>query len=509
MKAKVKTKQIDYNGSALDFYHSINDKDNTMLLESADITTKNSQNSWVVMRSAIRIVATTNTVKITALNSNGIEIIKQVSPELNEFIESSDEQSMELKFAPVDFSAEEQIRITQPNVLQVLRVIQNHYSYLGKNLFLCGAFGYELIDINEDLPAVNPSDNSLPAYVYYVADVIADIDHIDKTTTINNIMFCNNNIEQKKIENLIDSIKVSELKQKQCEEKSVDLTPNIDDKAYEKMVETCIDYIRAGDAFQIVPARNFKLPCPHPLQTYQTLKQINPSPYMFYMNDENFTIFGASPESALKYTAGDNVVSLYPIAGTRPRGKNPNGSIDNDLDNRYELDLRLDKKETAEHIMLVDLARNDIARISIPSTRTVNKLMNIDKYSHVQHLVSEVSGKLKNNLDCLHAYQMCMNMGTLTGAPKIRATEIIRELECTARGSYGGAVGYINGNGDMDTCITIRSAFIKDGQAYIGAGAGVVLDSNPTDEANETRLKAMSVVQAIIKTHNYKIKGND
>jgi len=218
---------------------------------------------------------------------------------------------------------------------------------------------------------------------------------------------------------------------------------------------------------------------------------------MFYFRGEGFTLFGASPESALKYEASTNQVEIYPIAGTRKRGKTANGDIDFDLASRNELELRLAKKELSEHIMLVDLARNDIARISQSGTRKVPELLKVDRYSHVMHLVSRVTGQLRADLDALHAYQACMNMGTLTGAPKVSAAQLIRGAEKTRRGSYGGAVGYLNGLGDMDTCIVIRSAFVRNGTAFIQAGAGVVFDSDPQAEADETRQKAQAVISAI------------
>ena len=234
------------------------------------------------------------------------------------------------------------------------------------------------------------------------------------------------------------------------------------------------------------------------------LKKQNPSPYMFYMQDADFTIFGASPESALKYDKASNQVEVYPIAGTRPRGKRADGSVDADLDSRIELNLREDEKEKSEHIMLVDLARNDVAKVSEPGTRYVKDLLKVDRYSHVMHLVSRVVGQLRSDLDALHAYQACMNMGTLVGAPKVSAATLIRQVEKQRRGSYGGAVGYINGNGDMDTCIVIRSAFVKNGVAYIQAGAGVVYDSDPLSEANETRSKAQAVINAVKHAQNTK-----
>jgi anthranilate synthase component 1 len=222
---------------------------------------------------------------------------------------------------------------------------------------------------------------------------------------------------------------------------------------------------------------------------------------MFYIQDEKFTLFGASPESALKYASDTNQIEIYPIAGTRPRGKNPDGSINFDLDGRLELDLRNDKKENAEHMMLVDLARNDVARISEAGTRHLADLLKTDRYSHVMHLVSRVVGQLRHDLDALHAYQACMNMGTLTGAPKIRAMQLIRSVEQERRGSYGGAVGYMTGEGDLDTCIVIRSAYIENGMASVQAGAGVVYDSDPQAEADETRGKAQAVIAAIQMAH--------
>jgi anthranilate synthase component 1 len=197
---------------------------------------------------------------------------------------------------------------------------------------------------------------------------------------------------------------------------------------------------------------------------------------------------------------------MYPIAGTRRRGLNPDGSINLDLDGRIELELRQDEKEVAEHLMLVDLGRNDIARISAPGTRYVKDLLKVDRYSHVMHLVSRVVGTLRADLDALHAYQACMNMGTLTGAPKLRASELIRMVEGKRRGSYGGAVGYLNGAGEMDTCIVIRSAFVKEGSP-MSRPAPVVYDSKPQAEADETRAKAAAVLAAIAASHGTSLQA--
>jgi anthranilate synthase component 1 len=218
---------------------------------------------------------------------------------------------------------------------------------------------------------------------------------------------------------------------------------------------------------------------------------------MFLVRAPGFTLLGASPESAVRVAGRPRSVMLRPIAGTAPRGRRPDGSEDHELDARFQAALMTDAKELAEHMMLVDLARNDVARVSRPGTRRVSKLLTVDRYQHVMHLVSEVTGELDAGLDALHAYAASLNMGTLVGAPKIRAAELLRENECSKRGPYGGAVGYLTHSGDMDTAIIIRSALVRDGTAHVRAGAGVVLDSDPAREADETRRKAMAVLQAV------------
>ncbi len=223
---------------------------------------------------------------------------------------------------------------------------------------------------------------------------------------------------------------------------------------------------------------------------------------MFFMQDNDFTLFGASPESSLKYDATSRQIEIYPIAGTRPRGRRADGSLDRDLDSRIELEMRTDHKELSEHLMLVDLARNDLARICTPGSRYVADLTKVDRYSYVMHLVSRVVGELRHDLDALHAYRACMNMGTLSGAPKVRAMQLIAEAEGRRRGSYGGAVGYFTAHGDLDTCIVIRSALVENGVATVQAGAGVVLDSVPQSEADETRNKARAVLRAIATAHH-------
>ena len=380
-------------------------------------------------------------------------------------------------------------------------------------VFVGGTFAYDLLATFEQLPEVAEGDNDCPDYVFYLAETLITIDHQQKSSEILGSVFSGPSVATAffAVSQAIEGLKNQISDSLSCDsglDKSFEITSasgelaiNQCDATYCQHVRDLKENILAGDIFQVVPSRTFSLPCPRPYGAYQQLKQNNPSPYMFFIQDEEFVIFGASPESALKYQRDDNVVEVYPIAGTRPRGKRANGDIDPDLDSRIELTLREDNKEKAEHLMLVDLARNDIARVSKPGTRHVKDLLKVDRYSHVMHLVSRVVGQLREDLDCLHAYQACMNMGTLVGAPKVRAAELIRQVEQKRRGSYGGAVGYINGHGDMDTCIVIRSAYVKNQVAYVQAGAGVVYDSEPQSEADETRGKAQAVLSAIQQAH--------
>ena len=259
---------------------------------------------------------------------------------------------------------------------------------------------------------------------------------------------------------------------------------------YEGAVARAVEYIHAGDAFQVVPSQRWSGSCPvEPFSVYRGLRVVNPSPYMYFLEFEDFSIVGASPEPLLKVN-GDHA-EIWPIAGTRPRGATP------EEDERMKNDLLSDEKERAEHMMLVDLARNDLGRVCEYGSVEVEDLMRVETYSHVFHIVSEVSGRLRPQYRALDALRACLPAGTLSGAPKIRAMEIIDELEPSKRGFYGGAIGYLSYRGDLDTCIHIRTVVFKDGVAHVQAGAGVVADSDPAYEYRETQAKAGAVFEAI------------
>ena len=531
------TDNTNYQSDPLSVYQLLcHNKENNLLLESAEIDKKHLLKSLLLTDAALKIVCNSNIVTYTALTINGQAALQFAATQLQPHaavIISENKQSLTATFANIPTELDEKSRLMAVNPFESLRLFNriensnNHHFAI----FLGGVFAFDMISISEDLPKVPDGENTCPDFVYYLAETLVVIDHEEQSTEIiANIFSCDesekthinvqqqlservteikqllsNNITSEQVINL-NVLKTSNITDSQT------VSVDVSDEQYCQNVEQLKENIRAGDIFQVVPSRTFSLPCLDSIAAYQALKISNPSPYMFYLKDSDFCMFGASPESAIKYQQnankgslqGKRQVEIYPIAGTRPRGINKDGSICLDLDSRIELELRQDKKESAEHIMLVDLARNDIARVCKAGTRHVAELLKVDRYSHVMHLVSRVCGTLLEELDALHAYQACMNMGTLSGAPKVKATSLIREIEGKRRGSYGGAVGYLTGDGEMDTCIVIRSAFVKNNIAQIQAGAGVVYDSIPQAETDETRHKAQAVINAVLAA-NYAV----
>lgn len=271
-------------------------------------------------------------------------------------------------------------------------------------------------------------------------------------------------------------------------------TPNLSREAFLQAVARAVDYIHAGDCIQVVLSQRFSQPVSAPpLAIYRALRSINPSPYMFLLRMDEMTLIGASPEVLV--TVEGRQARTRPIAGTRPRGATE------EEDQQLAQELLADEKERAEHIMLVDLGRNDLGRVCQYGTVHVPELMVVERYSHVMHLVSEVRGTLKEGVDSFDVLRACFPAGTVSGAPKVRAMEIIEELEPTRRGPYAGAVGYFSYTDEMDTCITIRTILVKDGVAHVQAGAGIVADSVPEREYQECVNKAMAALRAIERAH--------
>ncbi len=271
---------------------------------------------------------------------------------------------------------------------------------------------------------------------------------------------------------------------------SAPIESNFTAERYSDAIDSCIEYVYAGDVIQVVNSQRFsRRTDAHPFQVYRALRSVNPSPYMYYLDLDGFQIVGAAIETVVKVE--DGIAATHPIAGTRPRGRTPGE------DDANEAELKSSEKQRAEHIMLVDLGRNDIGRVSDPGTVHVTQLMDVERFSHVMHLVSHVEGRLRKDLTPYDALRSCFPAGTVSGAPKIRAMEIIAEVEGEKRGPYGGAVGYFSYSGNMDTALVLRTGVYKDGVMYVQAGGGIVADSVAEDEYQETRHKAGAMMRAI------------
>lgn len=481
----------------------------TLLLESAEIDKQHNIESMMVLDSALRITAFGQTVTLQALTTNGAALLPLLDATLPVEVRiCSRPNSRELIFPSTEVLMDEDARLRSLSVFDCLRLLLALLKlpdHAPKAMFLGGLFSYDLVTGFEALPMLRQGSRC-PDYCFYLAETLLILDHQRQFCELQVSLFSSNRAEKERLQQRIKELQ-DQLNQVPASIphqviETMTLTCNQSDEEYSQVVRHMQQAIRAGDIFQVVPSRRFFLPCPSPLAAYQILKTSNPSPYMFFMQDEVFTLFGASPESSLKYDANNRQIEIYPIAGTRPRGRRLDGSLDADLDSRIELEMRSDNKELAEHLMLVDLARNDLARICEPGSRYVADLTKVDRYSFVMHLVSRVVGRLRPDLDVLHAYRACMNMGTLSGAPKVRAMQLIAMAEGERRGSYGGSIGYFTGTGALDTCIVIRSAYVEDGIATVQAGAGVVLDSVPQTEADESRYKARAVLRAIAIAHS-------
>ena len=478
-----------------------------VLLESADITTKSGLQSVAVLASSLRVTCNGTRVTVEPLTDSGQVLADQVLSELAEHLlnDAAGEQVYEF---PASAAADERERLTAISSVEVLRALTTHASYGNEDFpMLAGGFAFDYLETFEELPRVSEGVNTYPDYQFVLAEVLLRVDHQSKTAYLAGVDAAGDGIDLTALAAAIDAAEpADEHAYTAAPNPTNALTarPNVGDTAFGADVEKLKGSIECGDIYQVVPSRSFSAQCLDAFAAYRALRETNPSPYMFYVrgvgrDGEPYELFGASPESNLKFDAETREVQLYPIAGTRPRGLNPDGSVNHELDTRMELQLRTDAKEVAEHTMLVDLARNDMARVATPGTREVAELLQVDRYSRVMHLVSRVTATLADDLDALDAYRACMNMGTLTGAPKLRATELLRELEGVRRGSYGGAVGYLTGSGDFDTCIVIRSAYVSRETAVVQAGAGVVRDSNPQAEADETLHKAYAVLNALAK----------
>jgi anthranilate synthase component 1 len=363
---------------------------------------------------------------------------------------------------------------------------------------MVGYLSYEVARHFEKLPSPARDTVGLPESLLMLADTLLVFDHLTHTIKVVSHAHIGEDVEAgyaeaiRKIDILVERLRqpVPETAPGTRTRAKPAVTSNLTKAEYEAIVERAKEYIYNGDIIQVVPSQRLSRPTSaSPFAIYRALRSINPSPYMYYFHLNDFHIVGTSPELLVRVEGG--VVSNHPIAGTRPR------SHDNNKDKALEEELKKDEKECAEHLMLVDLARNDVGRISEPGTVEVTQFMEIERYSHVMHLVSHVQGRLRSGFSQFDAMRACFPAGTVSGAPKIRAMEIIAEMEPDKRGPYAGAVGYFDFSGNMDTAIAIRTIVIKDGVAYVQAGGGIVADSVPANEYQESLNKAQALLTAI------------
>jgi len=354
----------------------------------------------------------------------------------------------------------------------------------------------------EAIPDKNIDELNAPDCVLMLSDTLVIFDHVNrKIKIVSNAILDSNaplllkksyDAAVKKIEELVCSFRkpIRRLPEPKEAASKPEVVSNMTKSAFKNAVLKAKEYIKRGDIIQVVLSQRFRTKLKNkPFDIYRSLRSINPSPYMFYMKLSGLTLIGSSPEMLVR--CEDGLAETRPIAGTRPRGK------DEEEDRKLALELLSDAKEKAEHLMLVDLGRNDIGRVSQYGSVRVDEFMQVEKYSHVMHMVSNVTGRLRKGKDCLDALISCFPAGTLSGAPKIRAMEIIDELEGARRGPYGGALGYFSFSGNLDSCIIIRTMVVKNSYVYMQAGAGIVADSKPQKEYDETVNKAKALLEAV------------
>ena len=367
-----------------------------------------------------------------------------------------------------------------------------------------GYAGYDVVRYVESLPSSPEDDRKLPDLAFAFFDHMVVFDHVNKTLIVIAMAHCEDDdvdletaykAAQEDVDRIVGQLETpdADLRPADIEtggDTTLPFESNFSQPDFESAVEECVDYIRAGDIFQVVLSQRLHVDIDAPpFEIYRTLRVVNPSPFMFYVRFPEVTLVGSSPEIMVRVMDGE--VTVRPLAGTRHRGATE------EEDQQLADELLADEKERAEHVMLVDLGRNDVGRIAEYGTVELSDLMVIERYSHVMHITSNVCGQLRDGTNAFDALRACLPAGTVSGAPKIRAMEIIDQLEPHRRGPYAGAVGYIDFSGNMDTCIALRTIVVRENRAYVQAGAGIVADSVPSSEYQETLNKARGLLKAI------------
>jgi anthranilate synthase component 1 len=362
-----------------------------------------------------------------------------------------------------------------------------------------GVFAYDLVRTVEPLSEPNPDPIGVPDLAVMLTDTLVVFDHLKHTVTVLSNVYADEDLEAsyRQAVTTIDEVRwrlagpvPRPTRPPAVGRIAPEFVANMSREQFEANVARIIEYIYAGDAYQVVPSQRWSAPVPiEAFSIYRGLRAVNPSPYMYFLDFGDFEVAGASPEPLI--TVAGRRVSTRPIAGTRPRGASA------EEDRVMAEELLADPKERAEHVMLVDLGRNDLGRVCEYGSVRVEDFMAVENYSHVMHIVSSVTGTLRQGVGALDALRATLPAGTLSGAPKVRAMQIIDELEPVKRGGYGGAIGWVDYRGDLDTCIHIRTVVVKDGVAHVQAGGGTVADAKPDYEFRESEAKAKAVLQAV------------
>ena len=462
----------------------------SFLLESVEGEEKVARFSFLAKDPELIFQTKHNTVKISRLNKGGMI-----------------QESHKITDTPLSFIRQILKKYKFVNIPQLPRFCGGLVGYLS----------YDVVKFFEKLPNKTTDDLKLPDTLLVLAKSLIIFDHLNHNVKVVQCVYVDPKASQsqkikeykkalKQIDGLIHELDQPLIVETQKKRKTLPLAKlkarsNTTETQFKKMVTEAKKQIRAGEIIQVVLSQRFEVDLKtDPFNIYRTLRAVNPSPYMFYLNLNGIQIIGSSPELLVRCENG--IVETRPIAGTRPRGK------DDKQDAALAKDLLEDPKEKAEHIMLVDLGRNDLGRVCQKGSVYLSEFMSVEKYSHVMHIVTNVKGKLKKNSDDLDVLKAAFPAGTVSGAPKIRAMEIIEDLEKVTRGPYAGCIGYFSFSGNLDTCITIRTIVAHKGKAYIQAGAGIVADSKPQKEYQETINKAKAQVMAIELAHNQPFDTN-
>ncbi|HEX2762443.1 MAG TPA: anthranilate synthase component 1 [Allosphingosinicella sp.] len=500
--ARALTARLEGAADLLSLYAALSDegrRPDTMFLETL------AGASLILDQAAVRVECRDGLVRVDALSVGGEAVLRLLERRFTAQFRELGATHVVIGF-PRPLGDDSEARLLAPSPFDVLRALSTGFTSETPEepftLALLGAISFDHVDLFEDLPAAAEDPLTYPDFLFWLAETVIVVE-----PGLAPRLVCSEFggfDEAGATRAHFGAAARLAAAAERCRRPKEPIEPaprgeagaaavDLDDGEYAAVVARMKEHVLAGDVYQIVPSRTFSAPCPNPLSAFAAIRALDRSPYMFFLSAPDHALFGASPETSVRVSRQDGwpVVEVKPIAGTRPRG------ADADEDDRLEAELRLDGKEIAEHMMLVDLARNDVARVSIPGTRRVAGLMSVERYARVMHLVSSVTGLLAIGYDALHALQACLNVGTLSGAPKLKATELLRRAERTKRGPYGGAVGWLNGEGLMDTGVVIRSAIVRDGTAYVRAGAGVVHDSDPMKEADETRRKASAILSVL------------